>query len=270
MDEAASIGATLKEERESRDLDLRQVREATKITTQNIEALEGDRFDAFPNKVYARAFLRDYANFLGLDSGSLLTRYEEEWGARREAEPVRPARSGNAWRALGYALVVTIVLAAVGAGSYVWWTGCERRSRAAQTAAGERRRAGEEKPIPSPQLPPVVVRPTQPPPPTPAVPEKITLDVTALRGVWVRVRCDGTRAYEAIMPKGASKRFEAKDAIDIRAGMAGAVRLKFNGQLQPPLGTLRTAGEKTFRRTPSASSPVKPVTSLEGEPRPSL
>ena len=65
-----SIGQVLRAERDKRGLSLSEVYDDTKITIQNLEALEQDRFDYFPNRVYARAFLRDYANFLGLDSAS--------------------------------------------------------------------------------------------------------------------------------------------------------------------------------------------------------
>ena len=79
-----SIGQILRAGRETRGLSLDEVHEATNITVQNLSALEDDRFDHFPNRVYARAFLRDYSNFLGMDSPSLLTHYEEEWNPRPE------------------------------------------------------------------------------------------------------------------------------------------------------------------------------------------
>jgi hypothetical protein len=262
MDDATSIGEELRSKRESRSLGLQEVHDATKITPQNLEALEQNRFDAFPNKVYARAFLRDYANFLDLDSAALLARYEEEWGATREVAPTRPPVR-SPWRVFGYAVIVVVVLAGAGTGAYLWWIGCEPPSRVPRIARGrEAPRACEEavlppqpKPAWTPEPKPTPKKPEPVPAPPPAAPEKITLDVTALRNVWVRVKCDGKKTYEQIMPKGASQQFEAKEAINIRAGMAGAVQLKLNGVPQQPLGTLRAPGEKTFRRDGAQGSP---------------
>lgn len=265
MDEAASIGEVLKSKREDRGLGLREVHEATKITPQNLAALEEDRFDAFPNKVYTRAFLRDYANFLDLDSASLLARYEEEWGRAREVEAVRPP-GRSAWRRLGYALVVIVALAGAGAGSYFWWTGCEQRSRIQRIAPGPETPPIKDsgvlpsQPQPPPEKPEPAPGPEKPVPvPPPPEPEQITLDVTALRDVWVDAKSDGKTVCWETMPKGSSKRFVAKKVIYIHTGMAGAVQLKYNGVLQRPLGTLKTQGRKTFRREkPAATSAAAP------------
>lgn len=272
--DAESIGDILRTRRQERGLELEQVHEATKITPENLAALEENRFDVFANKVYARAFLRDYANFLDLDSASLLARYEEEWAGRAEPEPVARA-SRSTWRAVGYAVLVIVLVGAAAGGSYFWWTGSLGLEHTRRHAASRRVNHPEDRsvvpaapapavrhePKPTPEIGKPTALPRTPEPqqaPVPVPSEKITLEVTALRGVWVRVKCDGKKAYEAIMPAGASKRFEAKDAINIRAGMAGAVRLVFNGEPQQPLGTLQKPGEKTFRRDAPTSSPTGP------------
>ncbi|MCX8052955.1 MAG: DUF4115 domain-containing protein [Armatimonadetes bacterium] len=267
--ENASIGEILRAKRESRGLGLEEVHEETKITVQNLAALEENRFDAFPNKVYARAFLRDYANFLDLDSASLLARYEDQWGCAREAEALR-AVGRSARRAVWYAVVVILLLGGVGVGSYIWWIGCEQEkpvppiSDTQRTSVAADRKAVSSQPIPhitdkpKPSLEKQGAAAVSSP-----IPDKITLEVTAIRPVWVRVKCDGMRVYEAIMPTRASKSFEARDSINIRAGMAGAVRIKLNGVPQKPLkgGTLKQPGEKTYRRQDSV-----PASALPGKP----
>ncbi len=261
-----SIGEMLRSKREARSLGLQEVHEATKITTQNLAALEENHFDAFPNKVYARAFLRDYANFLDLDSASLLARYEEQWGGGREVEPVRPA-SRSAWPRIGYALILIAILGGASAGSYFWFVGWEQRARSPRVERRRETPPDKDRSITPPEQPsvgtvrpqPLPEKPKPLPPPPPVASDKITLDVAALRNVWVRIKCDGRTEYEAIMPKGSAKHFEAKQAIDIRAGMAGAVQIKFNGIPQKPLGTLKTPGQKVFRREkPAAGSPALP------------
>jgi cytoskeleton protein RodZ len=80
------IGGTLREARTRGGLELDDAAAATRIRVKHLAALEDERFSALPEDVYARAFLRTYANFLGLD-GDL---YAAELGARIEASRPPP------------------------------------------------------------------------------------------------------------------------------------------------------------------------------------
>ena len=106
---------------------------------------------------------------------------------------------------------------------------------------GRTPRPGPVAPPPAPEQP----EPASQTPPAPAV-EKLAVDVSALMPVWVRVKVDGKTATEQIVAKGKTLSFEADKSITVRAGMAGAVQIKVNGQTQPPLGTLKSPGEKTY------------------------
>lgn len=252
-----SIGEILRLERERRGLSVQEVHDATKIAVSSIEALEQDRFDAFANKVYARAFLRDYANFLGLDSAALLEAYEQKWSPAAEAEVATISkRGGSAWRAIGWSLLVIVLVAAVaGAGYYALYTiQHQRASRHAgvavrhQVPRPETATIPKEQPLPPPPVEPVA-QPNQSAPPAPPAakpaPDTVTLEVSALDQVWVRVRADGKVLFMGNMEKGQTRTFEGK-VVNIRVGKAGAVQLKLNGVTQPPLGTLKQVGDKTF------------------------
>src|SRR6266487_4264950 len=70
----ASIGTTLREERIRLGLGIDQVEADTKIRAKYLMALEDERFEALPGTAYARAFLRDYAEELGLDPQAMVDR----------------------------------------------------------------------------------------------------------------------------------------------------------------------------------------------------
>ena len=114
----ASIGQILRSERERRGVTLADVHSATKITPQNLEALEAENFGAFPNKVYTRAFLRDYANFLGLDSGPLLEMYEELYGSAQKDTTVVEQRPSNGGTGVVLGIAIAIILVVVGLAFY--------------------------------------------------------------------------------------------------------------------------------------------------------
>ena len=78
---ATGIGERLSEARSARGIDLEQVEERTKIRTRYLQAMEEERWELLPGPAYARAFLRTYGGFLGLDPEALVDDY------RRVHEP---------------------------------------------------------------------------------------------------------------------------------------------------------------------------------------
>jgi cytoskeleton protein RodZ len=63
----ASIGETLRRERQRRNMQLDQVSQELKISPRFLEAIEEENFDRLPAGVFAKSFVRQYARMLGLD-----------------------------------------------------------------------------------------------------------------------------------------------------------------------------------------------------------
>jgi hypothetical protein len=252
-----SLGQLLKSQRESKGLTLEEVRDATRITLDNLVALEADRFDRFPNKVYARAFLRDYSNYLGLDSPELLVRFDHEWVTRPEPEPERTSRS-SAFDVIGYFVLAAIIAGGLCAAGYFIYVSAEQRAQVARPVEiGDGATLPRPEPAPEPEPQPrvaaepesAVTPPTEPEPepaPKPTLPDKLVLEVTTLREVWIGVIADGARAFWNTLPGGQTKTFEAKRSIRMKAGMAGAVSVKLNGVAWGPLAPPKSVGNKTF------------------------
>lgn len=252
-----SIGESLKNRRTERGFNLAEVHDSTKIATQTLAALEENRFDAFPNRVYARAFLRDYANFLKLDSSEMLQRYEEEWGG----EPAPPKRRSRWPAVVGMALLV-LVLAGFGYATYYYST------RGAQQAAPEQRPAVKaEKPAPTPApapKPAPAVAPAKPEPPaneTPAPAEKPAPPIAAIKNVrvelqtkskpvWVRVKKDGVKEFEGMLAPGTRASFVGKKEVFVRAGDAGGLQVTVNGKDMGRFGPSGQPANRTFTLDP--------------------
>ncbi len=62
-----TIGQRLKRAREYRHLTLEKAAEVTRIRLQYLQALEADDFSVMPSPVQARGFLRNYADYLGVN-----------------------------------------------------------------------------------------------------------------------------------------------------------------------------------------------------------
>jgi cytoskeletal protein RodZ len=77
-----SPGKYLKMERESRNLSLRQVSEATRIHERLLRAIEEDRYEAIASPLYVKGFLEAYSKYLGLDPNEIVLQYRKEHGGR--------------------------------------------------------------------------------------------------------------------------------------------------------------------------------------------
>ncbi len=69
------IGETLRKARELREIDLREISDATKISIRFLEAIEENRFEMLPGGVFNKGFIRAYANYIGLDSQAMVDNY---------------------------------------------------------------------------------------------------------------------------------------------------------------------------------------------------
>lgn len=67
-----SIGTQLRQARESQNLSLDQISQATHIRLRYLEALEADQFDLLPSSAQLRGFLRAYSDYLKLNSRELI------------------------------------------------------------------------------------------------------------------------------------------------------------------------------------------------------
>jgi cytoskeletal protein RodZ len=85
--EGKTIGELLRAAREEKKLTIEQVNKETRISVQTLRSLERDDFGAFPSETYLKGFLRNYADFLGLDGNALWTMMGSRAGATAGAGP---------------------------------------------------------------------------------------------------------------------------------------------------------------------------------------
>jgi cytoskeletal protein RodZ len=84
------IGDLLREARHSKKAMLEDASRATKIKIDILEKLEAGAFDQLAAPAYAKAFLKLYAEYLGLDSQAIVEAYlRSQGGLRREGLQVQ-------------------------------------------------------------------------------------------------------------------------------------------------------------------------------------
>jgi transcriptional regulator with XRE-family HTH domain len=74
-----SFGARMRHERERRKISITAIAETTKILGALLEGLENDDMSRWPTGFYRRAFLRSYANAIGVDADAALKEFLEQY-----------------------------------------------------------------------------------------------------------------------------------------------------------------------------------------------
>lgn len=215
--EKRRIGIRLRRARVQQGIELDQASKETRITPRYLEALERDAPpDAFPAPVYARAFLREYAQWLGLDPKPLVDSYVEDH-PEEEAPLVLPLpvqKPPGRWArrslpAISIAVLLTLV-----------WV--STRSKAPPRAR-----------VPTVASPAASAAPvigaTQTSPP--AIQGEILLALRVVESpCWVRVTSDERVVMQTTLRPGFQETFTASRRLDLWLGNAGAVRLTLNGR----------------------------------------
>lgn len=108
-----SVGEKLRRTREAKNISLDQVSRETNIAKRYLQALEEEDVSQFPGDTYAMGFLRNYAEYLGLNSAELITLYKN---MRLQEQPVpleallKRKRSYFPYLLLGGGVVVLLAL----------------------------------------------------------------------------------------------------------------------------------------------------------------
>jgi transcriptional regulator with XRE-family HTH domain len=107
------VGKSLTQARVARGLTLEDCERDTRISKRYLDALEREDWRIFPAPVYSRAFMRTYAQYLGLDPQALMraVREQEEPEIKPLPEIKGPSPTGSINWTLAAAVVVVLVVA---------------------------------------------------------------------------------------------------------------------------------------------------------------
>ncbi len=222
------IGSSLREARLRQSLDFPEVEQATKIRGKYLRALEDEQFDVLPAQTYVKGFLRNYAEYLGLDGQLYVDEFNSRYVVGEDEVPARPRRSPapRAPRVQSRMVVLTLLgIATVALIVIVAWT-----------------RGGSGKPT----IPGLATNQTQ------GVTRQTThrlaavrLSVTAVRGpCWLQVHSGsvtGPIKFQGTLDQGERQRFAAR-RLWITLDRPENVRVILNGHTR----VLPVGGPKTL------------------------
>jgi hypothetical protein len=209
------IGSSLREARRRRGIGLPEASAATMIRARYLEALEDERVDALPEGPYQRSFLREYAEYLGLDGDILVAEWMVRFPPPAPEPPSAPPRAaglGAALAAFEHRRAVALVLAVAAVGIAIWQLSSSGSSKV--------------------DAPPTIAvsHPSSPaPPPKPTTPAASSqprsfaaLALTAVRGpCWLIARLGssaGPVVAQQMLQQGQTARFGLRKPLWIRLG----------------------------------------------------
>lgn len=269
------LGEYLRSHREQSGLTLDEIAAVTRISTGQLHALEVEQFELLPGGVFNISFARQFARTVGADedeAANLLKAVHQTSpdlpfadSLEENRDPYLPDGPANKLLTLTTSFLrdngstlttigVAVLLIVGGGYSYEAWV----QQRAA--ALAEEQRLAEVVAETDSREPIIQAKLEQTPQP-PAAPIDLHLEV--VETVWIRVLADGKKVLEGTYFAGELDPILATEAVTMKLGNAGGVKLELNGKQVPPLGprghvrTLRvtTEGVEITGGTP----PLKPV-----------
>jgi transcriptional regulator with XRE-family HTH domain len=97
-----SIGRILQAARKQKKFTIQDVHKFIRVHPKYLKALEQDDYSVFSGEVHAKGFLKNYAEFLGLNVSEVLALWRREWGtvfsgenkssSNVSAKPISPAK----------------------------------------------------------------------------------------------------------------------------------------------------------------------------------
>lgn len=228
--ETSDVARALRRAREGRGVSLADAAEATCITASYLSALENDEpVSSFPAPAYARFFLREYAQYLGLDADELVDRFGERHGIAEETlvAPDAPAiapRSRWPVRVLAaVSVALLLLLAAFAIGRSASRDTGIMPLPSASVNAGEERAAGDQGNASEPREGGANAGRA-------ARERNIRAELRVLEPTWLRVTADGTTTLSDTLDPGRSYPLRAEKELTIYFGNAPGVRLTVNGE----------------------------------------
>jgi len=228
----------LHKQRVTRGISLNEIASLTRINIHFLEALEQGNFEALP-QTYIRAFIREYANSVGLNPVDALQRYDLFLGKKLEpvAVPVSSDHQDEEspqFPRIVKILVATIIVLIFGfLGIYFFFKPSDSphvRQIAFDDVVSETERAS---------APPQKVTHRGDPGSLQAVPDSLHLSSTTSDTVWLSIIIDGKRTEEYLFPPKSNCSWTAKEKFLVTLGNAGGIHFTLNGTPLEPLGRPR-------------------------------
>ena len=245
MADRAQKGKILKKAREAKGVTLEAIQDATKIPLDSLKAIEEGYRVRTLTDFYYRAFVKLYAQYLGIDVKSVLENYKEE----KVPPPTKFRKAKNFLREkdaspllkketvslilkglAGILILVVVVFSLFALGRWIKSRPVQPRKPVvkAQVKKAVKPKPVVEKNVSKSQANSSVFAGIK------QKNQKLNLTIRAKKSTWVNVRVDGIDRLRATLSKGAVEAWTAKESIEISGKSLTDLEFELNGQPTNP------------------------------------
>jgi cytoskeletal protein RodZ len=218
----------------------------------SLEALERSDLSRLPGGIFTRAFIRAYAQEVGLDPERTIQDFIAELPPEAVSGTAHPPAIEDSEQLESdrkvVATAVKLILVSLPIAGFLIYYGMHRQPRLSPSPAPTPAPAASL-PGASPETPPAAgASPTNAPPLPPAAPVQpagLTMEIAPKGDSWVSVTVDGEQLFSGVMHAGDRRQIAARQEISLNVGDAGAFAYTLNGRQGRPLGG---PGEVVSRR----------------------
>ena len=218
---ARTVGARLREAREKRGVSLRQIASNTRISVMSLEALERSDLSRLPGGIFTRAFIRAYAQEVGLDPDRTIQDYVAELppeAATAKAHGEDGEKLDSDRKAVATALRLALVSLPI-IGLVIYYG--TREAPAPPVRAGSSAAASH---VPGATSAGAVQA------------TGLSMEISPRAACWVSVNTDGDEAFSGVMNAGEKRLVTAREQIVLNVNDAGAFVYTLNGRPGKALG----------------------------------
>lgn len=262
-----TVGQLLKAGRIQSNKSLDEIAEATKIRRGLLEAIEEDRCELLPPRIYLRGMIKLFAQEVGADVDAVLDTFEsvsldktggeEKKDVKRQPQPASPRT---------YIPLILIIIVAFLVYFFLINKSAIQDESSPVTAPAQQEVTTVSAPAPvttttaavavpapaakgpaAPAAAPSPVSTPKPALPLPAGPFTIRFEAKAL--TWMRIQVDQEQRFDILLRPGESYKQTATRTMTVRLGNAGGVTIYCNEAL---LGTAGKPGEVMNLQFPEA------------------
>lgn len=262
------IGQKIKQAREEKGIEIKEVQQATKIRSKYLRAIENGNFEIVPQEVFLKGFIRVYANYVGLDGEKILAEYNQLQSSPKDKSEDKDKQAPKEdsiienllkiihkkvqmnWKQGVVAIVVLVSIISIGL--FLYRSGSVVKVFEAAQNVGkesvqkeklvleEKENEVEDNQLSTKEANNDNKRNKE------DVQHKLNFTIKALESSWVRVFIDGKVVFEKILNPGEKKSWDVEEKLKLLTANAAGIRVISKGKVYGPFGQEGEVVEKEF------------------------